>query len=197
MRRAQSPANPISRSESPRRFRRVMCSRTASVTAAVWFSPVSSANSFMRRSASGFLIFRPIDIAYLPFYGRNIPFSAHMSTQKRVAHQNRGLALRAGREHRHRRADQLLDAADIFHRAGGKVRPAARAARGAVPAFHDLVDGFKPRLFVGIDRKVIDLPAVEFVADADMDLLEGVEDVELGENDAIHAAGDRSEEHTS
>ena len=46
---------------------------------------------------------------------------------ERIVHQNGILALRAGREQRHRAPDQFLDAADIFDRLRRQVGPGPRA----------------------------------------------------------------------
>ena len=67
-------------------------------------------------------------------------FSQSSSVSERIAHQDRVVALRAGREQRDRRLDQLLDAADIFDRGRRQVGPGARAARALAPAFDGLVD---------------------------------------------------------
>src|SRR6185312_3110911 len=77
------------------------------------------------------------------------------SPQERIAHHDRVVALRAGGEQRHRCADQFLDATDILDRLRRKVGPAARAARRIIPAFHGLVDGFEPRLAVGVGGQVV------------------------------------------
>ena len=56
------------------------------------------------------------------------------------------------------------------------------------PAFHGLVDRLDARLRRLRRRQVIDLAAVEPVADADLELGQLVEHVELGEGDAVDAA---------
>ena len=60
------------------------------------------------------------------------------STHKRIAHHDGVVAVGAGGEQRHRRADQLLDPAHILDRIGGQVGPAAGAGGGLAPAFHAL-----------------------------------------------------------
>ncbi len=62
------------------------------------------------------------------------------SIRERIGHQDRVVALRAGGEQRHRRLDQLLDAADVFDRGGRQLGPGARALGGFRPAFDALVD---------------------------------------------------------
>ena len=70
-----------------------------------------------------------------------------------------------------------------------QLRPAARAARGFLPALHGFVDGRQPRLFGGVGGQMIDRAPVQSIADADLDLVEAVQHVELGQRDAVDAAG--------
>src|SRR5260370_37453104 len=55
--------------------------------------------------------------------------------RERVADQDGVVALGAGREHRHRRADQLLDPPDVFDRDRRQIGPGAGAAGASGPAF--------------------------------------------------------------
>ncbi len=65
-----------------------------------------------------------------------------------------------------------------------------RASRGGlVPALGGLVDRLDSGLGVLARRKIVDFAAVEAIADAELDLVEAVEDVELGQSDALDAAG--------
>ena len=61
-------------------------------------------------------------------------------------------------------------------------------ARRLRPAFQRLVDRLHARLRVAARRQVVDALAVEPVADADLELVEAVEHVELGQRDAVDAA---------
>jgi hypothetical protein len=99
------------------------------------------------------------------------------------------VAFRAGREERDRRADQFLDVTHVFDRLGGKLGPGARPGGGAAPAFEFLVDRLDPRLRALAGGQIVDHLAVEPVAGADLDLVEAVEHVELGQGDAVDAAG--------
>ena len=62
-------------------------------------------------------------------------------------HHDGVVAVGAGGEQRHRRADQLFHPADIFDGIGGKLGPAARALGGFAPAFQRFIDRLQPRLF--------------------------------------------------
>ena len=63
------------------------------------------------------------------------------------------------------------------------------SGRDRVPALGGLVDRLDPGLGVLAGRKVVDLPAVQTVADADLDLFQRIQNVELGQGDAVDAAG--------
>src|SRR6185437_9595318 len=94
--------------------------------------------------------------------------SAELSVDEGVAHQDGVFALGAGGEKRHRRADQLLDAADIFDGGGRELGPASRAARGFAPPLQRLVNRCDARLVVGIGGKVIQRVAAQPVAHAQL-----------------------------
>ena len=65
-----------------------------------------------------------------------------------------------------------------------------RALRcGFLPAVNGLIDRLDPRLRLLAGRQIVDFAAVQLIADADLDLVEAVENVELGERDAVDAAG--------
>src|SRR6266540_89618 len=72
----------------------------------------------------------------------NIPTSIHEG----VVHEDDVLALGAGREQRHRRADQLLEPAHIFDALRRELGPGAGTARRLRPAFHGLIDRLDTRL---------------------------------------------------
>src|SRR5580704_13516389 len=108
---------------------------------------------------------------------------------ERVLHQDRVLALGTCRQQRRRAAYQFLDPADVFDGLGRQFGPRARAGGFLLPAGDGFVDRLHARLGVLARRQIIDLLAVEPIADADLDLLEAVEDVELGQSEAADAAG--------
>src|SRR4051794_9512113 len=58
-----------------------------------------------------------------------------------------------------------------------------------MPALSSLIDRFHEGLGMLACGQIVDDAAVELVAGADLDLLEAVEDVELGQRDALDAAG--------
>src|SRR5690349_21319704 len=106
---------------------------------------------------------------------------------KRIGNKYRVVAFGAGGQQSDRRADQFLDIAHILDCLSRKLAPAPCAGRGSLPAFERLVDGLDPRLLTLPRRKIIDHFAVEFVAGANLDLLEAIEDIELCERDPADA----------
>src|SRR5579859_3752730 len=106
---------------------------------------------------------------------------------ERIAHQYCVVPLRAGGEERHGRADQLLDAPHIFHRAGRQVAPGPGALGRLAPAFHLLIDGRQRRLRLEPGGQVAELPISELVAGADLQRLQAIEHIQLGERDAADA----------
>src|SRR5581483_6387814 len=85
-------------------------------------------------------------VIHATFQGYFAPATVRSSICERVAHEDGVLALRAGREQRHRRPDQLLKPPHIFDALGGKLGPGACPARRLCPAFHRLVDRLDARL---------------------------------------------------
>ena len=57
------------------------------------------------------------------------------------------------------------------------------------PAFDRFVDGLDARLRGLRGREIVDLLAVETIMRGDLDLVEAVENVELGQRDAVDAGG--------
>src|SRR5581483_144288 len=108
---------------------------------------------------------------------------------ERVLHKDGILALRAGGEHGHRTADQLLDSPHVFYGLRRQLRPGAGPRCGLLPAVDRLVDRLDAGLGEFARRQIVDDAAVEPVAGADLDRVEAVEDVELGERQAVDAAG--------
>ena len=84
--------------------------------------------------------------------------------------------------------DQFLDTAHIFDRLARQIDPGTGARGRLRPAFEGFKDGLDAGLAAFARRQMVDLAPVELVADADLDLLEAVENVELGERDAVDAA---------
>src|SRR5580700_2103951 len=113
----------------------------------------------------------------------------HRSCFERVLHQDRVLALGTRRQQHRRTAYQFLDPADVFDGLGRQFRPRSGAGGFLLPAGDGLVDRLDARLGMLACRQIIDLLAVEPIADADLDLFEAVEDVELGQSQAADAAG--------
>src|SRR6478735_5312047 len=105
---------------------------------------------------------------------------------ERVAHEDRVVALGAGRNRGHRAFDQLFDPAYVLDRLRREIRPAARAGGGLAPAVHLLVDRLERFLVGGIGREVVDQLPAQLVAGADLELAESVEHVELGQRHAGH-----------
>ena len=108
---------------------------------------------------------------------------------QRVPHEDRILTLRRCGEHRDRAADQFLDPPDILDGLARQVRPGAGAGRGLAPALHILVDRLDLGLSALARREIVQFLAVEPVAGADPEGLEAVEDVELGEGNAVDPGG--------
>src|SRR5581483_10977679 len=114
---------------------------------------------------------------------------------KRILHENGVLTLRTGRQQRSRTADQFLDPADILDSLSWQLGPRSRARGLFLPAADGLVNRFDPRLRVLARGKVIDFFAVEPIADAYLDLVETIENVELGQRQAVYAAGANRLQH--
>ena len=73
---------------------------------------------------------------------------------------------------------------DILYRLRRQVVPRPRAGRRGLPALHRLVDRLDSGLCALAARQIVDFLAVQHVADANLDLVEAVEHVELGQGDA-------------
>ena len=76
----------------------------------------------------------------------------------------------------------------IFDALGGQLGPGAGALRRLRPALQRLVDRLDAGLRPLRRRQIVDLAPVEPVADADLELRQLVEHVELGQRDAVDAA---------
>src|SRR5262249_20357581 len=111
------------------------------------------------------------------------------SALERIAHQDCVLPLRARREQSHRAAHQFFDASHILDRLRRQLRPGTRARGRLLPARDALVDRLGPRRGLLACRQVVDLAPVKTIAYAGLDVLPPVEDIELGEREAVDAAG--------
>src|SRR5438270_12257244 len=114
----------------------------------------------------------------------NIPLSLEW-----ILYQNSILAFRAGGKQRDRAADEFLDPAGVFDGLRGQIRPGTGIRGRLLPALDGLVDRLDPGLRALARGQVVDLLAVQPVGGADLDLLEAVEDVELGQRQPVDAAG--------
>src|SRR5262249_8251399 len=104
-----------------------------------------------------------------------------------VLHQYRVVAFWTSRQQRYWALDQLLDVAHVLHCLCRQLAPLAGAFGRLRPTLEALIDRFNTRLGILPGRQAIDAMAVEFVADAHLDLGKAVEHVELREGDAVNA----------
>mmetsp|Transcript_23197 Transcript_23197/g.54782 ORF Transcript_23197/g.54782 Transcript_23197/m.54782 type:complete len:566 (+) Transcript_23197:2995-4692(+) len=100
------------------------------------------------------------------------------------------LAVRTGRDHVDGRADHLLNALQVGARVGGQGIPGGDAKGGLRPAGEGFVDGLASDDLVGIQRQDVDQLAIQFVADADLDLGQAIQHIELGQAQAGDAVDD-------
>src|SRR5690606_39342174 len=126
---------------------------------------------------------------YSPAGGKSFPEKGfcRSSVGERIAHEDRVVALGAGRNRGHGALDQFLDPADVLDRLRREVGPAPRPGGALAPAVHLLVDRLAFRLLGGVRREVVDHLAAQPVAGANLERLEPVEHIELGQRDAGHA----------
>src|SRR6185436_1339857 len=108
---------------------------------------------------------------------------------------NSVFAFRARRQERDRASDQFLDAPDIFDGLGRQLRPVSRARRWFLPAVDRFIHRLVPRLRLFAGRKIVDFTAIQPVAHANLDLVEAIEDVELGEREAVNPTSQHSLPH--
>src|SRR5690606_27692764 len=87
------------------------------------------------------------------------------------------------------RANQFFHLTNVFYRLCRQVRPFARSDGRFLPAFQRDIDRLDTGLCGLACRQVVDILAVQLVADADLQFVETVEDVELGQRDAGNAVG--------
>lgn len=108
---------------------------------------------------------------------------------KRISHKYGVVTLRTCRQKRDRRPDQFLDLTDIFDCLSRQIRPFSGTDGRFFPAFQCDVGRLDPRLRALACRKVIDFLSVKLVADADFQLVETIENIELGQRDAGNTIG--------
>src|ERR1700759_5276568 len=108
---------------------------------------------------------------------------------ERVLDQNSILAFRAGGKQGDWATHQFLDPADIFDGLGRQIRPGTGIGGRLLPALDGLVARLDPGLRTLPGRQVVDFLAVQSIADADLDGVEAVENIELGQRQAVDAAG--------
>src|SRR4029077_3395554 len=114
---------------------------------------------------------------------------------ERVVHQNCVFPLGTGRQQCDRTIAQFLDSTHILYRLRGQFGPRPCAGGRTFPSLDRLVNRVNPRLRGGACRKIVDFTPVESIADADFYLVEPIEDIELGQRQAIDAAGARGLPH--
>ncbi len=103
---------------------------------------------------------------------------------ERIGDEDRVLAFRAGGEHRHRRADQFFDVTDVFDSLRRKIIPRTRTGGRFRPARQRFIDRLDACLRAHGGRQIIDALAVKFIGDADLDFIQTIENIELGERNA-------------
>src|SRR6185437_6731903 len=108
---------------------------------------------------------------------------------ERILYQDSILAFRAGGKQGDGTTHQFLDPADIFNGLRRQIRPGAGVGGRLLPALDGLVDRYHTGLRALAGRKMVDFLAVEPVADTDLDRIEPVENVELGQRQPMDAAG--------
>src|SRR5205814_483976 len=83
---------------------------------------------------------------------------------------------------------QLRRPAGILDRGGRRIGPGPRAAGAFAPGFRGFVDRLELGLGGGTGRQVIVALPANAIGGADLDLVEAVEHIELGQGDAVDAA---------
>src|SRR6476646_3848420 len=105
-----------------------------------------------------------------------------------MLHEDGVFAFRTGRQQGDRTTDELLDSTHVFYRLCGQLRPGTCTRCGLFPTLNGLIDRLDPglRLFAG--GQVIDLTAVKTITDANLDLVESVEDVQFCQRQTVNSA---------
>src|SRR5205085_2536214 len=107
--------------------------------------------------------------------------------QRRVANEDRLAALGAGRDQPDGDADLRGDELDVVARRCRQLLKLRDALGRTAPAGQSLVDGLDLAQLLRDGREGLARCPVATVADADLDLVERVEDVELGQGDRVEA----------
>src|SRR6267378_4266818 len=107
---------------------------------------------------------------------------------ERVLDQNSIFAFGAGGKQSDWAAHQFLDPTDIFDGLRRQVRPGAGIGGRLLPAFDSLVDRLNSGLRALAGRQMVDFLAVQGIAGADLDRIEAIENVELGQRQPVDAA---------
>src|SRR5467141_2954346 len=108
---------------------------------------------------------------------------------ERVLDQNSIFAFGAGGKQSDWATHQFLDPTDVFDGLRRQVRPGAGIGGRLLPAFDSLVDRLNSGLRTLAGRQMVDFLAVQGVAGADLDRIEAIENVELGQRQPVDAAG--------
>src|SRR6266699_5983798 len=108
---------------------------------------------------------------------------------ERVLDQNSIFAFGAGGKQSDWATHQFLDPTDVFDGLRRQVRPGAGIGGRLLPAFDSLVDRLNSGLRALAGRQMVDFLAVQGIAGADLDRIEAIENVELGQRQPVDAAG--------
>src|SRR5258705_5811769 len=108
---------------------------------------------------------------------------------ERVLDQNSIFAFGAGGKQSDWAAHQFLDPTDIFDGLRRQVRPGAAIGGRLLPPLYSLVDRLNSGLRALAGRQMVDFLAVQGIAGADLDRIEAIENVELGQRQPVDAAG--------
>jgi hypothetical protein len=104
---------------------------------------------------------------------------------ERIAHQDRVIAFRAGGQQRNRAIDQFLDLAHILDRLRRQVQPRTGRRRWYPSSLRkDWYTGSMRDCAPCPCRQPVDHCAIELVSRTDLDLVEAVQHVQLGQRDA-------------
>src|SRR6267378_3379951 len=107
---------------------------------------------------------------------------------ERVLDQNSIFAFGAGGKQSDWATHQFLDPTDVFDGLRRQVRPGAGIGGRLLPAFDSLVDRLNSGLRALAGRQMVDFLAVQGIAGADLDRIEAIENVELGQRQPVDAA---------
>src|SRR6476660_1202340 len=112
---------------------------------------------------------------------------ASPSISERVANEDGIVALGRGRQQGDRALDQLFNMTNVFDCLSRQVSPFSCPARRLRPAIERLVDRLGAGLAALAGGQAVRPLASGHIADAKLDLLEAVEDIELSQGDAVDA----------